>query len=87
MAGHRCRGRSPPKTHQALFSGFHQCLQCSAGAHGSFPLVCLGEVMHLNQVDLIDLHTFQGSVQLGLGVFVGSVPGLGRQKNRVTVVL
>ena len=55
----RCIGtvpRHPQKPHQPLLFRFKQRFHGPARTHGSFPLVCLGQIMHLNEINLVHLH-------------------------------
>ena len=42
------------KSHQSLRARFDQCLERAAGSQSGCPLVLGDQVMHLDQVDLID---------------------------------
>ena len=74
VAGH------PDEAHQTLLTGFDQGFERPARPHRHLPLIRLGQVVELDQVDLVDLQPLQRAAQFVARPLIRAVAGFGRQE-------
>ena len=70
----------PDMSNQSFIPGLNQRLQRTAVAHRDIPLIRLRQIMHLNQVNVIDAEPFQRLMQLIPGFIKSAMPGFCGQK-------
>ena len=75
------------KLHKTFFLGLFCRFERAARGHHGIPVSVLGKVMKLDQVQLVDLQSLEGSFNASSCHIPITVAGLARQKNILPVIL
>ena len=74
------------KAHETLRSRFDQSLKRATRAQGSRPFILGDQVVHLDQIELIDAQPIQRSMQTVASALICAIAGLGGEKELLSML-
>lgn len=76
----RAMPRHADESHEAFRASLEQRFERAVRSQGSLPFCLLDQVVHLDQIDLINLQAFERTMETRACALVGPIASLGRQE-------